>query len=86
MTNLLLRIANHYGKLAQAIKCVEELCELAVALLHNDYANIVEEIADVEVMIAQVKHLFGITDHEVESVKKRKLMRQIERMEREQDG
>lgn len=51
MTDSLKQIATHCGRQAQVIKCVEELNELAVALLHNDYANTIEEIADVEIML-----------------------------------
>jgi hypothetical protein len=41
---------------------------------------IVEEIADVEVMLCQIKQLFGITELEVEDVAERKIERTMMRM------
>jgi NTP pyrophosphatase (non-canonical NTP hydrolase) len=42
---------------------------------------IVEEIADVEVMLCQIKQLFGITEFEIEDVAERKIERTMMRME-----
>lgn len=41
---------------------------------------IVEEIADVEVMLCQIKQLFGITELEIEDVAERKIERTMMRM------
>lgn len=81
MTDNLKQIAVHYGRQAQMVKCVEELNELAVALLHNDYDNIVEEMADVEIMLAQVKFLMGIPDGVVSEIMWNKIVRQQARLE-----
>ncbi len=78
------RIAVHYGRQAQTVKCVEELNELAVALLHNDYPNIVEEIADVEITIAQVKILLDVPEKAVEEIKQAKIERTLERIGRQE--
>lgn len=51
--------------------------------LIDDYNHIVEEIADVEIVISQVKHLLKIPDHAVEFVKAEKVSRQIERIKEE---
>lgn len=42
---------------------------------------IVEEIADVEVMLCQIKQMFGITELEIEDVAERKIERTMMRME-----
>lgn len=41
---------------------------------------IVEEIADVEVMLCQIKQMFGITELEIEDVAERKIERTMMRM------
>lgn len=41
--------------------------------------NIIEEIADVEIMLEQIKHLMGCQD-DVTKMKELKVIRQIERM------
>lgn len=43
-------------------------------------AMIVEEIADVEVMLCQMKYLLGIEEEEIEAVRERKIERTFERM------
>lgn len=42
---------------------------------------IVEEIADVEVMLCQIKQLFGITERQIGEVAERKIERTMMRME-----
>lgn len=42
--------------------------------------NLIEEIADVELMITQVKYLLQILDEEIEAIKLYKVNRTIERM------
>ena len=42
--------------------------------------QIVEEIADVEVMLCQMKYLLGIEQEEIDRVKERKIERTFERM------
>jgi hypothetical protein len=53
-----------FGGKRQIKKCVEELNELSVALLHCDdgkdtVEHVAEEIADVEIMLQQMTLLFG---------------------------
>ena len=81
------RIANHYGLKHQIGKAKEELQELYTALL--DYQEddskenlkaIVTEIADVEIMTAQLKYLLEING-EVDDEKLYKINRQLKRME-----
>lgn len=47
--------------------------------------EIIEEIADVEIMLAQIKYLLDCQD-EVEQEKERKILRQLERMKEEAEG
>jgi|TARA_R100001530_G_scaffold122669_2_gene90383 uncharacterized protein Yka (UPF0111/DUF47 family) len=52
-----------FGNQAQIIKAIEELAELQMALAkfmnrQGDVDNIIEEIADVEIMTAQLKMMF----------------------------
>lgn len=45
--------------------------------------NIIEEIADVEIMTEQTKHLLHISPDAIEEIKKNKVERQLERIEKE---
>ena len=69
-----------FGHQSQMIKTIEECAELQKAfakLLNNwnekDYNNAIEEIADVQIMIDQMKLVFGI--EAVRCVKKDKIKR-----------
>lgn len=76
-------IADHYGKEHQTIKAMEELAELIQALARGDEANIKEEVADVLVMIGQLQHLYEISEIEISRIMFRKIIRQIERIDNE---
>lgn len=73
-------IADYYGKEAQSKKLIEELSELIRALVRADNDNITEEIADVEIMIAQIKYLYTKSCDDIINFK---LDRQIGRIEQE---
>ena len=45
--------------------------------------NIVEEIADVEIMLNEIKYLLNINPEAVEQIKVKKIDRQLKRMEKE---
>lgn len=83
------RIIAHFGGYAhQKEKAIEELSELQQALARDlqgegDRANIIEEIADALVMIAQLVLIYGI-HREVERVADEKVNRTLERIEKEQ--
>ena len=90
MTNELREIAAWYGKLQQSQITMEECAELAVAvskMLRNPdtqaFVNLTEEIADVEIMIEQIKILYKVDAEAVEGFKKAKIERQLKRMEAE---
>lgn len=76
-------IAYHYGKVHQLEKCKEELNELIEAIDSKDEESIIEEIADVEIMINQVKYLM-CAERLVELYKDYKIQRQLIRIAKEQ--
>ena len=95
MNEAIRKIADHYGLNAQLNVATEELAELIQAIARfrrvdeNDKLElairknlIAEELADVEVMLAQIKYLMEI-DERVEAVAKYKIDRQTERMKKE---
>ena len=84
------QIADHYGLYSQLSILQEECAELIQAAskykrnrLIDDYQHIVEEIADVEIMIAQVKYLLKMHNYHVDGVKEEKITRQLERIQNE---
>lgn len=85
-------IANYYGFDEQSRQCVEEMAELTKEICKYHRADtfngrvsamqrIRDEIADVEIMIKQLK-LF-INPAEVESIAEYKIERQLKRIEKE---
>lgn len=74
-------IADHYGLEHQLGKCKEELNELIEALGSSSDTHLAEEIADVEIMISQIKYLRDIPTKRVDFVKKYKIQRQLQRIE-----
>ena len=98
MKNKIKRIANHYGLAKQQRQLAEECGELIQAtskymrFQEESYAltvdwtylqNVIEEIADVEVMLDEMKHLLNINSEAIEAIKEKKVSRQLERIERE---
>ena len=87
MVKKLEQIANHYGFEVQSNQLIEEMAELTQAL--NKYKrygiieNIIEEIADVEVMLEQIKILLAIPQNSIDSIKEEKIDRQIKRISKE---
>ena len=85
------KILNHYGMEHQSLKCAEEMAELQVLILqdaNSDYkkvpiVDIVEEIADVYIMLEQVKLIYHITDDDIKRIVDYKLKRTFFRMENE---
>ena len=78
----------HYGVHHQIVKCMEECGELIQALARKmcgeeNIENVVEELADVEVMLMQMRTVFG--RHEVHRVMAQKLARLKMRMEEEEE-
>lgn len=80
-------IANHYGREHQVLIAIEEMSELTKELCkyfrrYDRKKEIIEEVADAQIMLEQLIELFGI-NNEVDRMVDYKLNRQIRRMEQE---
>jgi NTP pyrophosphatase (non-canonical NTP hydrolase) len=71
-----------WGRIPQLMQAMEEASELAVALSHfirnreNSINEVIEEVADMEIMLAQIKFMFGEKFGEsVNEIKQTKLSR-----------
>ena len=92
-------IAGHYGYEPQSRQLIEELSELIQAVCKHNRAfggkqlsesmecpekdAIIEEMADVTIMMCQLQHILGIGNLDLDSKIERKLNRQIERIKNE---
>jgi len=81
-----------WGEVSQILMAVEELNELSVELLHALRANkpfdidrITEEIADVDLMIDQLKFIFSISDEDLHKAREKKIQRLKEIIESEKE-
>lgn len=94
------KIAEYYGLNPQMDVLIEEMAELIKALskykrITNVYcpkivkedaiANIAEEIADVEIMLEQVKYLLNITQGDIERIKEKKVLRTLEYISKDKE-
>ena len=87
MSNEEKRVADYYGLDAQINQSMEEMAELIQAL--NKYRranrslielrNVIEEIADVEIMLEQLKYLLDIEPERIDMVKAFKIRRATDR-------
>ena len=75
-------IANFYGNVNQYNKLQEELEELIEAIDEDNLEHIAEEIADVEIMLEQIKYLSNLYET-VKLQKDYKIMRQLQRVHKE---
>lgn len=98
MKEELLKIINHYGIKHQLKYIHSEYFELDEAITQREYqakdkkpyelvefekAHIIEEIADIEVMLDQFKAYYDIGQEEINKIKDYKIKRQLERIENE---
>ena len=90
----IIKIADHYGVNSQLDILQEECAELIQAVSKYrrtndpnifDRMHLEEEVADVEIMIAQIKDLMKLSEKDIRGIKDTKLERQLERM-REDDN
>ena len=89
--DILEKAIRHYGNENQMMQTMEELSELSVAiskcLRYKDDIearnNLVEEVADVLIMIDQLKIIMNIKDYEIECYRRYKLERLERRIENE---
>lgn len=77
-------IADRYGKDNQRMQTIQELGELVVELSRigtkrEDAFALAEEIADVEIMLEQMKYMFGL-DETCMLRREFKIKRQLERI------
>ena len=80
MTTIYERAIKTWGKEPQMLQAIEEMSELIKEILKNinrkkdNIAEIIEETADVEIMLAQIKCCYNISQ-EVEDYKAGKLLK-----------
>lgn len=99
MERIIKQIADHYG-MKQIGQAAEELAELIVALHHyervynsgldastrQEYMHVAEEIADVEIMLDQIRYILNIPEPMIEYWKQYKLRRAFEGLEEVNHG
>ena len=82
-------IADHYGIKKQLRQLAEECSELAVEASHSarkgTTVKIIEEMADVEIMIEQIIYLAKIDRCDIEDCINYKLDRQMKRIKEEKE-
>ena len=90
--NKLEKIAIHYAEPRQIAKAIEETSELQKVLAkylanggtYKDYKkNLVEELADVIIMLIQIIFLEGVDEKNIQSCIDYKINRQLERISNE---
>lgn len=80
----LLKIINHYGVSKQLKKLSEEIFELQEAILtdvgdNESYNHIVEEMADVYVVMEQLEEYFEVNQDKLIAMESYKIRRTLER-------
>ena len=82
-------IADHYGIENQMRQLAEECSELAVEASHSarigTTVKIIEEMADVLIMMEQIVYLSGIDRKDIDECIQYKLDRQMKRMKERKD-
>ena len=77
------KIFNYYGRKGQEYKLVEEMAGLTQAVIKNDRKNIVEEMADVQIVLMQLRlNLNSSESKEFVKLFNEKIERQIKRIEK----
>lgn len=83
-----MKIIEHYGENHQRFKAAEELSELQTLILQDANKNgkvpksrIIEEIADVYVMLSQLKTIYKIDGRDLEPVIEYKVDRTLKEIE-----
>lgn len=89
MNDKIQTIADHYGIKKQLRQLAEECSELAVEASHSarkgTTVKIIEEMADVEIMIEQIIYLAKIDRCDIEDCINYKLDRQMKRIKEEKE-
>ena len=79
---------NYNGTVLESTIAMEELAELIQAIskvkrygcIGKYKDNLIEEIADAQIVIAEVMMMFGVTDDDVKGIMSAKIRRLVERM------
>lgn len=74
------KITEYFGIENQIVKLNEEVAELTVECVRDNYFGIQEELADVIVLIKQIQFYFEVSDEEIEAVMKEKVARTLKRI------
>lgn len=82
----LLRCIEKWGETAQLHMAIEEMAELTKEIIkyfrgNDNREHIIEEIADVILMIEQLKNLFSVTDNELQGAIDFKITRVEKKLE-----
>ena len=78
-TQLLYTIIGYYGKDAQVMQSIEEMSELIKELLKNinrklnNKDKILEELADVELTLEQLKLIYQLSQEDINAIKEDKI-------------
>lgn len=80
----LLKIITHYGVIHQLKYFFTEIFELTEAVISGDTEHIVEELADVNVMISQFMLYFNVDILRMNEIMEYKINRQIDRINKEE--
>ena len=81
MENKLLTIFNTYGKSHQVSKLLEEVGEFIETVMNEDKENMVQEMADVSVMLEQFKAYYKLDSNNIIDIMNKKIDRQLKRIE-----
>lgn len=81
LNNNIKKIINHFGERSQKNKAIEELKELIEAIHCDQKSMVMEEIADVIVMISQLVLIYKLDENKIERVAQEKVQRTLERIE-----
>ena len=79
-------IFDYYGIDSQKNQLIQELGELIVAITKDNLENIIEEMADVQVMLDQFRLSKPDWRSQIDSIKQAKVRRQIERISNDYKG
>ena len=88
-SNVVKKSIEHYGADLQTVVCMEECAELIQAISKmkrgkDNRDNLIEEVADVMICIEILKHVYGISDNEIQNYVCQKQNRSIERMKNDE--
>lgn len=78
------KIFNHYGIVEQRKQLIQECAELIQAVTKLNTDNIIEEMADVQVMLDQFAFSLSKLNSQIDEVKFEKVQRQLKRIESEE--